>query len=293
MSTIRISNRRTKQRENADGRTGNRPAFRADGLGEGEKHPYRQSYICPPSQQELESFMSDSCSLVSPMTEFTWERNADGIKDEIIKSAIESIDSAYMGMKYVMKSALVQRTGIEPTMYSIATVAADGKDELLCIMDKYVNSNLSMMRAICNMDQKGAGSGSGMVFGVLYDVEKKEIVDGRVFSTGGYALGIKPKRPYLVDFTQPSLYTMKDSRIIGIETLSFLLNDTARADNVIENFLEDAADRPTIITCAETSDKFDGAMAINTVITIDENGYAEAHDYDGELPFDSDPGFIC
>ena len=79
---------------------------------------------------------------------FTWERNADGIKGEIIESAIESIDSAYMGMKYVMKSALVQRTGIEPTMYSIATVAADSKDELLCIMDKYVNSNLSMMRAI-------------------------------------------------------------------------------------------------------------------------------------------------
>ena len=91
MSTIRIRNRRTKQRENADGKIGNRPAFRADGLGEGEKHPYRQSYICPPSQQELESFMSDSCSLVSPMTEFTWERNADGIKDEIIESAIESI----------------------------------------------------------------------------------------------------------------------------------------------------------------------------------------------------------
>ena len=41
---------------------------------------------------------------------------------------------------------------------------------------------------------------------------------------------------------------MKDSQIIGIETLSFLLNDTARAENVIENFLEDAADRPTIIT---------------------------------------------
>lgn len=293
MSTIRIQNRRTKQRGNANGRIGNRPAFRADGLGEGEKHPYRQSYISQPSAQELESFMADSCSSVSPMTEFTWERNADGIKGEIIESAVDSIDSAYMDMNYVMKAALVQRVGIEPTMYSIATVAADSKEDLLRIMDRYINSNLSMMRAICNMDHKGAGSGSGMVFGVVYDTEKKKIVDSRVFSTGGYALGIKPKRPYLVDFTQPSLYTMKDSRIIGIETLSFLLNDTTRAENVIENFLEDAADRPTIITCAETSDKFDGAMAINTVITIDENGHAETHDYDGELPFDSDPGFIC
>ena len=241
----------------------------------------------------VQSFMSDATTPVKSMTEFAWEKNACDIKSDIISSAVDSIEDNYKEMRYVMRAALVQRIGIEPTMYSIATVASNDKDYMIRIMNTYIDANLSMMKAIYNMDCEGAGSGSSMVFGLVYDTEINDVIDSRVFATGGYTLGIKSNRKYLIDFTQPSAYATQEGDIIGMESLSFRLDDTSRANSVLESFIDEAADRPTVITCAEISDKFGGLMGIDKVVTIDADGHSVIQNYNGMLPFNGEPGFVC
>lgn len=243
--------------------------------------------------EALESFMSDAVTSVKSATELSWESNASGIKSSIVESAVESIESIYKGMRYVMRAALVQRIGIEPTMYSIATVASNDKKRLLNIMDTYIDADLSMMNAIYNMDCNGTGTGSSMAFGLVYDTESDDVIDSRVFATGGYMLGAKTNRRYLIDFTQPSAYATQEGDIIGMESLSFRLDDTSRAESVVSDFIGEAADRPTVITCAEVSDKFGGLMGIDKVVTIDSDGHSVIQEYNGMLPFNGEPNFVC
>ena len=274
----------------------------------GKKKPYHAAGIDSISQSvidkhqsdnskhdgtSIQSFMSDAMTPIMSMIEFAWEKNARDIKSVIVSSAIDSIEDGYKEMRYVMQAALVQRIGIEPTMYSIATVASDDKEYMLRIMDKYIEADLSMMNAIYNMDREGTGSGSSMAFGFVYDTQNDDVIDSRAFATGGYTLGTKSNRKYLIDFTQPSSYATQEGDIIGMESLSFRLDDTSRANSVLESFIDDAADRPTIITCAETSDKFGGLMGIDKVVTIDADGHSVIQNYNGMLPFHCEPSFIC